>query len=441
MPNLLMRKKMPRNYFLTLVFSFFLIGASAQKTESLIATCNQQLAEVIMEDLFTPPVSTRVMAYPNIAFYEVLCFKYPQMRSMAGQLNGLTRLWPPADKIDVSLAAMIAFNTVAKKLLYSEYMIDSFQQRELRKWNRLHPESEALLNSSLSFGTTSGNHIIDWMKKDNYDHTRTLMRYVVVDSAGSWQPTSPDYGNAIEPNWPLMRSFVFNEGTMIHAVMPTSYSEEKGSAFYRGAMDLYLNSKKADTTQHLIAWFWDDNPNITRSAGHMTYYIHKYSPGAHWMRLTAQTLKQLKMDEVRGAQTFLLVSIALYEGFIACWTDKYLYNRVRPETYINKLIDPKWRSYIETPPFPEYPSGHSVISGSASTILMKMIPQPYSFVDSTVRYIGMPARRFSSFKKAADETSISRFYGGIHFKEALDNGLDQGRKIGAYILDHIKLTN
>lgn len=424
-----------------IAFLWLSLNAVAQNPGDVQARCNQKLAEVIMEDLFTPPVSTRVMAYPNIAFYEVLCFKYPKMRSMAGQLTGLTRLWPPAEKIDISLAAMIAFNLVAKKLIYSEYMIDSFQQQEIRKWKRSHPGNESLLNSTISFGITSGNQIIDWMKKDNYDHTRTLMRYVVVDSAGSWQPTGPDYGNAIEPNWPLMRSFVFNEETMVHAAVPTAYSEDKNSAFYKGAMELYQHSKKADTTQHMIAWFWDDNPNITRSAGHMTYYIHKYSPGAHWIRLTAQTIRQLKMDEVHAAQTFLLVSIGLYEGFIACWTDKYKYNRIRPETYINKLIEPKWRSYIETPPFPEYPSGHSVISGSASSILMKMIPQPYSYIDSTITYLKMPARRFKSFQKAADETSISRFYGGIHFREALDNGLEQGRKIGDYILKNIKLNN
>ena len=72
---------------------------------------------------------------------------------------------------------------------------------------------------------------------------------------------------------------------------------------------------------------------------------------------------------------------------------------------------------------------------------MKMIPQPYSYIDSTITYLKMPARRFKSFQKAADETSISRFYGGIHFREALDNGLEQGRKIGDYILKNIKLNN
>jgi hypothetical protein len=158
------------------------------------------------------------------------------------------------------------------------------------------------------------------------------------------------------------------------------------------------------------------------------------------MRITGQSLKNLGMDEIKSAQTYVLVALALYEGFLSCWTDKYIYNKIRPETYINKLIAPKWRPYIETPPFPEYPSGHSVISGASSTILMGMIPQPYAYIDSNEMYIGLPARKFQSFKKAADEASVSRFNGGIHFMEALDNGLDQGRRIGAYILQKIKLT-
>ncbi len=411
------------------------------KEDSWIGRCNQQLVDVIMEDLFNPPVASRVQVYPNIAAYEVLCYKYKDMHTMAGQLNGLTRIWPPADKIDESLAAMIAFNTVARKLVYSEYMIDSFQKKEIEAWLRKNNNDQAILNSSIIYGKTSGDHIITWMRKDNYEHTRTLMRYVVVDSASAWQPTSPDYGNAIEPNWLLMRSFLFDSSNRIHVRPPTPYNEDKNSNFYKGAMEVYLNAKKSDTVQHRIALFWDCNPNITKSAGHMTYFVHKVSPAGHWIRLTGQALNNTHASEMKRCQTYLLVSLSLYEGFLSCWTDKYYFNKIRPETYINRLIASTWRPYIETPPFPEYPSGHSVVSGCASTILTGMIRQSYSFIDSSEMYINLPPRRFKSFKMAADEASISRFYGGIHFREALDNGLEQGRKIAAYILQQIKLTN
>jgi hypothetical protein len=404
-----------------------------------IYRCNEKLVEVIMEDLFTPPVASRVQVYPNIAAYEVLCFKDKHMRPLAGQLTGLSRIDEPQQKVDLSLSACVAFTTVARKMVYSEYLINDFEQKEIQAWS-LKNKDTSLLANSVAYGRKAADQIISWLKKDNYDYTRTLYRYSLADSASSWQPTSPDYANAIEPNWPLIRSLLFDSSTTVHVIPPLPYSENKNSAFYKSALNVYHQSQRADTLIHSIALFWDCNPNITRSAGHFMYFVHKISPAGHWLRIGGQAMKNLHLDESKCVQTYTLISLSLFEGFLACWKDKYMYNKIRPETYINKLIAPKWRPYIETPPFPEYPSGHSVVSGASSTILMGMIPQPYSFIDSSEMYISLPPRRFQSFKRAADEASISRFYGGIHFMEALDNGLDQGRRIGAYILSHVRVT-
>ena len=409
-------------------------------TGNFLYRCNEKLVEIIMEDLFTPPVASRVQLYPNIAAYEVLCFKDKKLRSLAGQLKGLDRIDAPVKTVDLSLSAFIAFTAVARKLVYSEYLIDDFQKKEIRNWLSAFHNDTVLLENSIAFGRRSAAQIIDWLKKDNYDYTRTLTRYVVVDSAGAWQPTSPDYANAIEPNWPYIRSLVFDSATMIKAIPALPYSEKKTSAFYKSAMKVYQQSVRADTTQHSIALFWDCNPNITRSAGHFTYFIHKVSPGGHWIRITGQALKNLNMDESRSAQVYTMVAIGLFEGFLCSWSDKYTYNSQRPETYINKLIEPKWRPYIETPPFPEYPSAHSVISSTTATLLTALIHQPYAFNDSSEMYINLPLRHFDSFRQASDEASVSRFYGGIHFMEALNNGIEQGNRIGNYILQKLKLN-
>jgi hypothetical protein len=111
---------------------------------------------------------------------------------------------------------------------------------------------------------------------------------------------------------------------------------------------------------------------------------------------------------------------------------------MRPETYINRLISPQWKSYIETPPFPEYTSGHSVVSSASSTILSGLIKQPYAFTDSSEMYLNMPPRRFKSFREASNEASISRFYGGIHFMPSLTNGIIQGNAVGNFILSRFK---
>lgn len=432
-----------RRFILSVIGSLLIVhGSLAQvSTENYLYRCNEKLVEIIMEDLFTPPVASRVQVYPNIAAWEVLCYKDKTLRSMAGQLNGLNRIDAPANKVDLSFAALTAFTSMARRLIYSEYMVDSFQKKETELWLAANRNDTALLNNSVAYGRQAADQLFAWLKKDNYDYTRTLSRYIVVDSAGAWQPTAPDYGNAIEPNWWLVRSFVFDSATRIKGVPPTPYSEKKNSAFYRSALQVYTQSKRRDTLYKLIASYWDCNPNITKSAGHFTYYVHKISPGGHWIRITGQAIKNLAMDETSSAKIYLLLSLGLYEGFLSCWTDKFHYNTLRPETYINKLISPKWKPFIETPPFPEYPSGHSVISSTSATLLTALVPQPYSFVDSSEMYINLPPRAFKSFREASNEASISRFYGGIHFMEALNNGIDQGKLIGNAILKKIKLTN
>lgn len=342
-----------RRIFLLVITSVVAVySSSAQSnTDNYLYRCNEKLVEIIMEDLFTPPVASRVQVYPNIAAWEVLCFKDKKLRSMAGQLNGLSRIAAPDKDVDLSLSALTAFTSLSRRLIYSEYMIDSFQKEETKKWLALNKNDTTLLNNSVAYGRQSADQLFSWVKKDNYDFTRTLSRYVVVDSAGAWQPTAPDYGNAIEPNWWLLRSFVFDSATMIKGAPPTKYSEQKNSAFYKSAIQVYTQSKKKDTLYRLIASYWDCNPNITKSGGHFTYYIHKISPGGHWIRITGQAVKNLAMDESNAAKNYLLVSLGLYEGFLSCWTDKFNYNTIRPETYINKLISPRWKPYIETPPF------------------------------------------------------------------------------------------
>jgi hypothetical protein len=206
-------------------------------------------------------------------------------------------------------------------------------------------------------------------------------------------------------------------------------------------MAIYQQSINLDTAKRLIAWYWDNNPNILKSDGHVNYFIHKVSPCGHWVRIASQAIKNKNLDEYKTAEIFTLLSLSIYEAFLSCWIEKYQSNALRPETYINRLISPQWKSYIETPPFPEYTSGHSVISSASATILTALIPQPYAFTDSSEMYINLPPRRFKSFRDASNEASISRFYGGIHYMPALTNGIIQGKEIGDFILKRLRKTN
>ena len=127
--------------------------------------------------------------------------------------------------------------------------------------------------------------------------------------------------------------------------------------------------------------------------------------------------------------------MTLHDAFISCWEEKYLSDRIRPITAINKHIDPAWRPILQTPPFPEYTSGHSVISKASAVVLTDYFGEDFDFIDTSEVFFGLPERPFPSFLKAADEAAISRLYGGIHFRDAIEEGIKQGEKIAQYILD------
>lgn len=412
---------------------FFFLAAQAEKPNYLVRS-NLKLVDVAMEDLFTPIVSSRVLVYPNLAAYALLQKKDASLPSLEGRLNQFVKISDPKVKVDFSLSALFAFTTVAKKLVYSEHLITNFEKEEVEIWKKQHLKSTQLLQPSIDYGKQAAAEIIAWMKKDNYDYTRTLSRYVLADSAGAWIPTSPGYANALEPNWPLIRSFIFDSSQYVKAIPNVPYSEDTSSAYFKNAFALYKQSLNLDTAKRLIAWYWDNNPNILKSDGHVNYFIHKVSPGGHWVRIACQAIQRKNLSESKTAEVFALLTLGLHEGFRSCWAEKYNSNSLRPETYINRLIAPQWKSYIETPPFPEYTSGHSVISSACATVLTSLIPKPLVFTDSSEMYLGMPPRRFASFREAANEASISRFYGGIHYMPSLNNGIVQGTEVGNAVL-------
>ncbi|MFT4535582.1 MAG: membrane-associated phospholipid phosphatase, partial [Saprospiraceae bacterium] len=113
-------------------------------------------------------------------------------------------------------------------------------------------------------------------------------------------------------------------------------------------------------------------------------------------------------------------------------------NLIRPETVINEYIDKDWLPTLQTPPFPEYTSGHSVISTAAATVLTSIYGNDFSFKDDTELEYGLPARSFVSFYAASQEAAISRLYGGIHYRPAIDNGVTQGKKLGDYVVANLK---
>lgn len=423
---------------------FFLcsLKAGAQKTHwdaSLLHRAEQALTNVIVHDIFAPPVAARIYLYANMAAYEAVLPAQTAYVSLSHSLSSFPVVQSPAKgiRMDYRLASVYAFMQTARRFVFSEGMLNDSLQRFLKAFGKTDP---AVFKASISYGQSVADSIIAWADKDNYRDTRKLRRYSLQKGEGKWLPTAPGYMAAVEPNWSRMRPVVLDSAAEFKPVPPPTFSTQKESEFYRQALEVYTVSKSGVKEQTDIALFWDCNPFFLNVQGHLNFATKKLSPGGHWMSIVGIVARKKEADLATSAAAYVLTAIALYDGFISCWDEKYRSNLVRPETYINAYVDEQWRPLLQTPPFPEYTSGHSVISTAAACVLTRFFGDNLPFNDDTETPYGLPVRTFASFNKAAEEAAISRLYGGIHYRAAIENGQVQGRKIGEKVMKKIRLT-
>lgn len=397
------------------------------------------LTSVIVHDIFSPPVASRIYLYANAAAYEAAL---PAQKGYVGLSNSLPHfplMPPPAtqSRVDFELASLAAFMHTAKRFVFSEAMLMDSLQNFLNPFVKLAP---AVYKASVDYGRSVADSVIAWADKDGYRETRKLRRYNLLKAEGKWLPTAPGYMAAVEPNWSRMRPVTLDSSSECKPVPPPAFSAQKESEFYKQALDVYTVRQNMTQEQREIALFWDCNPFFLNVQGHLNFATKKLSPGGHWMSIAGIAAKAKGAGLNQTAAAYLLTAIALYDGFISCWDEKYRSNLVRPETYINAYIDEGRRPLLQTPPFPEYTSGHSVISTAAAVVLTDFFGDRFRFDDYTETPYGLPVRTFSSFNDAANEAAVSRLYGGIHYKAAIENGQVQGRKIGEKVLKKIRLT-
>ncbi|MEY2596117.1 MAG: hypothetical protein RI965_1389 [Bacteroidota bacterium] len=413
----------------------------------LIAGCNQdqqqkrlkgpalqhylvgKLTDVIIYDIYSPPVASRLYAYTNLAYYEATRPAYSSA-SIINQLNGFEQLKevPEPKGFHPELAGIIAFTAVAKKLIFSKDSIASVEKDLLEDYKNI---DKTIAENSINWGNKVASVILDRATKDNYKITRGLPRYSVFEKDGKWQQTPPDYSDATEPHWRKIIPLLMDSAAQFKPVPPPPYNLTKGSQYYNELMELYETSKKLTPAQDTIAKYWDDNPFVTQHQGHLTFANKKTTPVGHWMGIIEILCNSANKDAITTAKSYAIASAAIFDGFISCWDEKFRSITARPVTVIRKNIESEWSPLLQTPPFPEYTSGHSVISGAASTVLIHQFGTGFAFHDTTeLKYLGME-RSFPSIEAATDEIGISRFYGGIHYMSAIRNGKEQGVKIGA----------
>lgn len=398
----------------------------------------KQVTDVMVYDIYSPPVTSRTYAYVSVAGYETIIQDHPGYISLAGQLHGLS----PISKMDkkkeysLTLAAVYAILSSGKHFVISEEKIEVFETKILQEFKD-HGIPDDIFDNSIAYGQQVTDHILAWADNDNYKQIQAMPDYRVKNDVGSWKPTPPAYMKAIEPNWNKLRTFMIDSAEQYKPEAPPPFSVDTTSTFYNDVTAVYEKVKSNTVEEVDIANFWDCNPFKMNVRGHVMYATKKISPNGHWMNITTLVCKKTDASAVRSVEAYARLAVTLADAFISCWDEKYRSSVIRPETYINQHIDPDWVPVLQTPPFPEYTSGHSVISSAAAIVLTELFGENFAFPDSTETEFGLPVRHFDSFKEAAEEAAISRFYGGIHYMPAIVNGQDEGYAIGGFFVRNL----
>ncbi len=444
--NFKMMKKNPAFYFLLMVLCFVTVFSSCKQKNNdyakvmhdpyLYAEVMHKLNYVIIYDIFTPPVASRIFAYSNLAAFEVLAHEGSHFKSLQGKVNGLNNIpQPPKDaKIDYPFASIIAMTKVGKQFTFSDDTVKNI----IDSVKMLAQDSgmpDDLFDNSVKYGEQVADSIISWSKKDNYAQTRGS-RFTLSSEEGHWSPTPPGYFDAVEPMWKTMRPVVMDSANMFPPPGLPAFSKDSTSAFYKMAVDVMSTGTGLDSNQKWIANFWDCNSFKMHVQGHAMFATKAMTPVGHWMEVVGTVSKNNNADFYQTVYAYTGVSLGIFDAFLSSWCTKFRTDVIRPETYINRYIDQEWMPYLQTPPFPEYNSAHSTISAAAATVLATMYKNT-AFKDSSERVWGWPDRSFKTSDEAAVEVSFSRFYGGIHYRQSVTDAYEQGKKIGALVMQKL----
>ncbi len=266
-------------------------------------------------------------------------------------------------------------------------------------------------------GAAIGAAVLDWYQREMV-RPGGVVRPLQPPGPHSWEATPPDYEQAALPHWGAKPTLALPEVDV--PADPPPFSAEPGSERYRLAVEVRDTVAALTDDQRAIARHWAD--------GKWTI-----SPPGHWLGIASRALQERGADLDLTAHALLLLGVSQHDAFVSCWASKFRTDVLRPLTYIRRhLGEPEWLSPVPTPCFPEYTSGHATQSGAAATVLAGVLGDgPFTDPPPT----GAPARSYPSFLAAAEEAAVSRLYGGIHFRNANEQGLACGRRIGSVVLD------
>lgn len=386
---------------------------------------------------FSAPISARAYGYVTLGMYESSVELFPSLQSLSGQLNGFSRNnWKTegqifnwsvvANRVDFTLLNYFYRTMPPSNSIRIQNIFDSIQKSAGKR------ESQFIIDASIDYANRIAQEIIEWSKSDGADDAffnNYPSSYAPPTCPSCWTKTTPGYFNSVLPYWGGNRPFLKNSKSVLAGCNVVAFSIDTASILYQDAKNILKTAKDSDPKYELIAEYWDDSPGYSGT------------PSGHLFILTRSIAIHEKLSPDSTLELYVKLGVALNEAFIHCWELKYANNFLRPITYIHRYIDAQFNTFIATPSFPEFPSGHSFQSGAGTEVLKAFFTDHMPFVDSTnvnrIDINGSP-RSFSSFSELGEEISISRFYGGIHFMTTLNTSLDFGQKIGNYVVNELK---
>jgi membrane-associated phospholipid phosphatase len=463
------------------------LGACSQPAPppdpQLVAQWLRSSLSFVRSERLGPPVASRVSAYGALALYEGYAADPASgLRSLAGQLNGLASLpsTPNDGPIDGAIVAAVAEQTVLDSLFRDGFAstrrtIDSLArvQRDARLTAGV---AASVQERSIAHGRALGDALLGWAAQDGFFATLTKP-WTPPTARGQWQntvtqdqfvplmlsaesdlvaPANPGVSMDLEragerfvftnrpkttagttlptfnpvrptaPYWGELRTFVLRDGDECRPAPHPVYSEQPGSPFWRLGREFADSMAALTPEKRQTALFWADNPVATGT------------PGFHWISVVNQMIARRGLTAAEAAELYALTSLAIADAFIGCWREKYRSLVVRPVAYMHRLFDPSFATVIPTPPFPEYPSGHSVQSAAAVHVLSSVVGDTIAFSDSTQVDIGHAPRSYANFTAARDEVAVSRIYAGVHYTPAVVEGLTQGVCIGTRVMERLQ---
>lgn len=390
---------------------------------------------------YRPGPAPRALAYMGLAAYEACVSGMPDYNSMRSLYPGLSI--PEADKnaeYHWPTVVHYVYATLMHKFFVNppDDMYTRMADLESNLQAKFEAEtSERVYTRSKEYGTLVAEAVWEWSKTDAVGHDAYLDPFgtydwqLNYDSPGDWVTNGPGPGKPMFPFWGNARTFAILPSDKL-CKAPLVYSESPQSALYAQALEVF-NATSDDNWEdgNWIGIFWsDDLVNLT------------FSPGPRWTAIANQVIGKEGVSLETALFCYAKLGLALNDAAVACWHSKYVYNYERPVSYIQRLIDPNWKTKLDnpltgetgiTPSFPAYPSGHSTMGGAGAEVLTDVFGNHYGMTDRShegrTEFNGTP-RFFNNFYEMAEENAISRVPLGVHWRMDCEVGVDLGYLVG-----------